>query len=187
MACAPREAAEVRVRGRAGVAAEVAVGEAEPVPARASVEGSLGASLAGSVGASLAGSVGASLEGGELLLSYGGRTASYLVAWGSGVLWLGRDGRAWAVREEPRVTAHAAQARDAGGVVTSPMPGTVLAVNVSEGQEVASGQPLVVVEAMKMEHAVVAPLRGTIAELTVKAGQQVAMDETLAVIRPAAS
>jgi acetyl-CoA/propionyl-CoA carboxylase biotin carboxyl carrier protein len=173
----------------------VAVGEAEPVPARASVEGSLGASLAGSVGASLAGSVGASLagsvgaslEGGELLLSYGGRTASYLVAWGSGVLWLGRDGRAWAVREEPRVTAHAAQARDAGGVVTSPMPGTVLAVNVSEGQEVASGQPLVVVEAMKMEHAVVAPLRGTIAELTVKAGQQVAMDETLAVIRPAAS
>jgi acetyl-CoA/propionyl-CoA carboxylase biotin carboxyl carrier protein len=63
------------------------------------------------------------------------------------------------------------------------MPGTVLAVNVTEGQEVALGQPLLIVEAMKMEHTVTAPLDGTITDLMVKPGQQVAMDETLAVIR----
>jgi acetyl-CoA/propionyl-CoA carboxylase biotin carboxyl carrier protein len=63
------------------------------------------------------------------------------------------------------------------------MPGTVLAVHVEEGQRVTSGQPLLIVEAMKMEHTVTAPLDGTVAELTAKAGQQVAMDETLAVVR----
>jgi acetyl-CoA/propionyl-CoA carboxylase biotin carboxyl carrier protein len=63
------------------------------------------------------------------------------------------------------------------------MPGTVLAVNVTEGQEVALGQPLLIVEAMKMEHTVTAPLDGTVSDLMVKPGQQVAMDETLAVIR----
>ena len=64
------------------------------------------------------------------------------------------------------------------------MPGTVLAVHVAAGDVVTAGQPLLVVEAMKMEHTVTAPLDGTVTELTVKAGQQVRMDETLAVIGP---
>jgi acetyl-CoA/propionyl-CoA carboxylase biotin carboxyl carrier protein len=42
---------------------------------------------------------------------------------------------------------------------------------------------MLIVEAMKMEHAVTAPFDGTVAEVTVKPGQQVAMDETLAVIQ----
>jgi acetyl-CoA/propionyl-CoA carboxylase, biotin carboxylase, biotin carboxyl carrier protein len=163
LTCAPRETAEVRVRGRAGVAAEVAVGDAEPVPARAE------------------------RHDGELVLTIGGRTVRYAFAEqsgppGGGLLWLGRDGHAWAVREEPRLTARAAETRATDGIVASPMPGTVLAVNITKGQGVAFGQPLLIVEAMKMEHTVTAPFDGTIAELAAKTGQQVAMDETLAVV-----
>jgi acetyl-CoA/propionyl-CoA carboxylase biotin carboxyl carrier protein len=128
-------------------------------------------------------------QDGELVLTIGGRTVRYAYAEQSGapggLLWLGRDGHAWAVRQEPRLTARAAETKATDGIVTSPMPGTVLAVNVNEGQEVALGQPLLIVEAMKMEHTVTAPLDGTVTDLMVKPGQQVAMDETLAVIRAA--
>jgi acetyl-CoA/propionyl-CoA carboxylase biotin carboxyl carrier protein len=65
------------------------------------------------------------------------------------------------------------------------MPGTILAVHVSVGDTVSAGQPVLVVEAMKMEHTVTAPVDGVISELTAKAGQQVPMDETLAVIEAA--
>ena len=65
------------------------------------------------------------------------------------------------------------------------MPGTVLTVAVSAGDTVTAGQPVAVIEAMKMEHTVTAPLAGIVAELPVKAGQQVRMDETLAVIEEA--
>jgi 3-methylcrotonyl-CoA carboxylase alpha subunit len=160
LACAPGPAVEVRVRGRASAGAEVSVGSAEPVPCSAS------------------------LRDGELVLSYGGRTSRFMYALAdSGLLWLGRDGRAWAIREEQAVTPRGDAGAGADGTVTSPMPGTVLAVNVTEGQDVTSGEPLLIVEAMKMEHAVTAPFDGTVAELTVKPGQQVAMDETLAVIQ----
>ena len=162
LACLPGEVTEVRVRGRASLAAEAGVGDAEPVPARAE------------------------LHDGELLLSYGGRTGRYACAWqdgpGGGPLWLGRDGQTWAVREEPLRTAHSNAAGAADGIVMSPMPGTVLAVHVTDGQLVSAGQPLVIVEAMKMEHTVTAPLDGTVTGLAVKTGQQVAMDEALAVI-----
>jgi acetyl-CoA/propionyl-CoA carboxylase, biotin carboxylase, biotin carboxyl carrier protein len=68
--------------------------------------------------------------------------------------------------------------------VRTPMPGTVLAVHVSLGQAVTAGQPVLVVEALKMEHTVTAPVAGVVAGLTAKAGRQVRMDETLAVIGP---
>jgi acetyl-CoA/propionyl-CoA carboxylase biotin carboxyl carrier protein len=64
------------------------------------------------------------------------------------------------------------------------MPGTVVAVLAEAGQQVTSGQPLVIVEAMKMEHTVTARADGVVTELAAKAGQQVRMDEILAVIGP---
>jgi acetyl-CoA/propionyl-CoA carboxylase biotin carboxyl carrier protein len=67
------------------------------------------------------------------------------------------------------------------------MPGTVTVVQVSVGDEVAAGTPLLVVEAMKMEHVLTAPVSGTVAELAVTAGQTVALDERLALVTPAAS
>jgi biotin carboxyl carrier protein len=53
---------------------------------------------------------------------------------------------------------------------------------VTVGDTVNAGQPVLVVEAMKMEHTVTAPFDGVVSELAAKAGQQVRMDETLAVI-----
>ncbi|PSC74742.1 Methylcrotonoyl-carboxylase subunit mitochondrial [Micractinium conductrix] len=76
-------------------------------------------------------------------------------------------------------TGAAAQA--AGSVVT-PMPGRVVKVFVSAGQSVAEGDPLVVVEAMKMEHTVRAPFAGTVAELHSFAGGQVEEGHVLAVV-----
>jgi acetyl-CoA/propionyl-CoA carboxylase biotin carboxyl carrier protein len=64
------------------------------------------------------------------------------------------------------------------------MPGTVLVVKAEVGDVVAAGAPLVVVEAMKMEHTVTAPVDGVVTELAVRAGQQVALNQPLAVVTP---
>jgi acetyl-CoA/propionyl-CoA carboxylase biotin carboxyl carrier protein len=73
------------------------------------------------------------------------------------------------------------------GVVTSPMPGTVTVVQVSVGDEVTAGTPLLVVEAMKMEHVLTAPVDGTVTALPVTAGQQVRLEEQVAVVTPTAT
>jgi acetyl-CoA/propionyl-CoA carboxylase biotin carboxyl carrier protein len=70
------------------------------------------------------------------------------------------------------------------GTLTSPMPGTVLAVKVTPGDRVREGQPLLVVEAMKMEHVITAPHDGTITTLAVHAGQTVAIDAPLVTVQP---
>src|SRR6185437_11362703 len=113
-----------------------------------------------------------------------GRTARYAYATDGPVTWLARDGEAWAVAEAPPAPLRGARTAAADGTVRSPMPGTVLAVHVTEGEAVTAGQPVLVVEAMKMEHTVTAPLDGTLTDLTAKPGQQVRMDEPLAVIEP---
>lgn len=64
------------------------------------------------------------------------------------------------------------------------MPGTLIKVLVEEGQAVVAHQPLVVLEAMKMEHVVTAPAAGTVTELSVETGQQVETGQSLAVITP---
>ena len=99
-------------------------------------------------------------------------------------LWLGRDGHAWAVREQAPLDAAAAKAAGSGGPVVSPMPGTVTAVEVAEGQAVTAGQRLVVVEAMKMEHVLAAPVDGTVRDLRAKPGGTVAKDAVLLVVEP---
>ena len=70
--------------------------------------------------------------------------------------------------------AHTAQDAAAGGKLTAPMPGKLLAFNVSVGDKVVAGQALAVMEAMKMEHTVAAPTDGTVAELLYAPGDQVA-------------
>ncbi len=63
--------------------------------------------------------------------------------------------------------------------VISPMPGTVIKVMVKEGEIVKTGQPLAIVEAMKMENQVVAPMDAVVKEVLVEAGQQVGAGEVL--------
>ncbi|WP_217545647.1 acetyl/propionyl/methylcrotonyl-CoA carboxylase subunit alpha [Streptomyces sp. GbtcB6] len=99
--------------------------------------------------------------------------------------WIGRDGDAWQVRDHDPVAASLSRTAHAGAdSLTAPMPGTVTVVKVAVGDEVAAGQSLLVVEAMKMEHVISAPHAGTVAELDVKPGTTVAMDQVLAVITP---
>ena len=72
-----------------------------------------------------------------------------------------------------------ADAAEAGGVIKAPMPGKVLAVNIKPGDSVTKGQALVVLEAMKMEHALVAPRDGVIADVSVQTGGQVGEGDML--------
>jgi 3-methylcrotonyl-CoA carboxylase alpha subunit len=65
------------------------------------------------------------------------------------------------------------------GEIEAPMPGKVTAVEVSRGEKVITGQRLLTLEAMKMEHALTAPFDGTVAELAATAGQQVTEGQLL--------
>jgi 3-methylcrotonyl-CoA carboxylase alpha subunit len=87
------------------------------------------------------------------------------------------DGRASRF-DLPRPDA-AADAAEAGGLVKAPMPGKVLSLNVAEGETVTKGQKLLVLEAMKMEHALAAPRDGVIASVSVSAGDQVGEGDAL--------
>ncbi|MFD9188983.1 acetyl/propionyl/methylcrotonyl-CoA carboxylase subunit alpha [Streptomyces phaeochromogenes] len=99
--------------------------------------------------------------------------------------WLGRDGDAWNLLDHDPVAASLTGAAHAGAdSLTAPMPGTVTVVKVAVGDEVAAGQSLLVVEAMKMEHVISAPHAGTVTELDVTPGTTVAMDQILAVVAP---
>jgi propionyl-CoA carboxylase alpha chain len=70
----------------------------------------------------------------------------------------------------------------ASGSLLAPMPGTVVAVRVEKGEVVEAGAPVLVLEAMKMQHTVAAPYAGTVTEMSVRTGDQVAAGEVLAVV-----
>jgi len=79
----------------------------------------------------------------------------------------------------------AAHAHDGGPIdVLAPMPGSVIAVHVTPGSTVDAGEPLVTLEAMKMEHAVAAPIAGRVTSIAVMPGDQVARQVLLAVVEP---
>ncbi len=82
--------------------------------------------------------------------------------------------------------ARAAAAGHHGGPVevTAPMPGGVLAVHVAVGAAVQAGDPIMTLEAMKMEHAVRAPVAGTVSRIEVRRADQVARGATLAIVEP---
>ena len=72
----------------------------------------------------------------------------------------------------------------AAGALVAPMPGVVADVRVAVGDHVGTGQVLVVLEAMKMEHHVVAPADGTVTEVHVRVGGQVQNGHLLLVLEP---
>ena len=70
----------------------------------------------------------------------------------------------------------------AGEAVNAPMPGTILKVNVSQGQAVKEGDVLCVLEAMKMENEIMAPRAGSVAQVLVQKGATVNTDDVLVVL-----
>ena len=69
-----------------------------------------------------------------------------------------------------------------GEKVLAPMPGTILSVDVSQGQAVKTGDVLMIIEAMKMENEIVAPCDGAVAQILVQKGSTVDTNAVLAVI-----
>ncbi len=69
-----------------------------------------------------------------------------------------------------------------GETVTSPMPGTILAVNVENGAQVKKGDVLMILEAMKMENEIISPVDGTIASVNATKGSSVETGAVLCVI-----
>ncbi|KAA1250997.1 acetyl/propionyl/methylcrotonyl-CoA carboxylase subunit alpha [Mycobacterium simiae] len=96
-------------------------------------------------------------------------------------LWIADERGTWHIREaEERKIHRAAGERQAE--VVSPMPGNVIAVQAMSGTEVAEGDVVLVVEAMKMEHSLSAPVSGQL-QVLVSVGEQVKVDQVLARIK----
>jgi len=87
------------------------------------------------------------------------------------------------LRRRPRFVDPSTQV--AAGSLLAPMPGSVVAVRAAVGDVVREGQPILVMEAMKMQHTIAAPVAGTVTELSASAGQQVEAGTVLAVVEPA--
>ena len=82
----------------------------------------------------------------------------------------------------PAATPAAAAVTAAGEAVNAPMPGTILKVNVTQGQAVKEGDVLCVLEAMKMENEIMAPKAGTVNQVVVSKGSSVNTGDALVVI-----
>jgi acetyl-CoA/propionyl-CoA carboxylase biotin carboxyl carrier protein len=92
-------------------------------------------------------------------------------------LWIGHGGWAWPVAP---VTAVRARSAAQDGALRAPMPGQVLALHAAVGDAVAEGEPVLVLESMKMELTLTAPADGTLVELGVDVGDRVVLDQPLA-------
>ncbi|WP_298429926.1 acetyl/propionyl/methylcrotonyl-CoA carboxylase subunit alpha [Ottowia sp.] len=95
----------------------------------------------------------------------------------------GTDGAS--VITELDMLSHAGEGAGEGGRLTAPMPGKVVSFAVRAGDKVSKGQPLAVMEAMKMEHTIAAPVDGVVAELLYAPGDQVMDGAELLRLQPA--
>jgi acetyl-CoA/propionyl-CoA carboxylase biotin carboxyl carrier protein len=116
------------------------------------------------------------LEPGRLQVTARGICRQYAVALTDSEVWVARDGlQLHAQVEQPRREG----ASSAEGSLAAPMPGTVLAIHVANGDQVREGDLLMVVESMKMELSITAPSDGVVDELGLRAGDRVTQGQTL--------
>jgi 3-methylcrotonyl-CoA carboxylase alpha subunit len=113
----------------------------------------------------------------ELRSRLGGEPAYALVDSGRIDVW--RGGGHVEFRLEDVDSVASAVHRPAGGLTTA-LPGVVVAVRAAPGERVSAGQPLLVIEAMKMEHTIRAPRAGVVAAIHVRVGDRVSEGDTLA-------
>jgi acetyl-CoA/propionyl-CoA carboxylase biotin carboxyl carrier protein len=124
-------------------------------------------------------SLSASLDGDRLTVTLDGLRTEYLVAATDHQIWLSGGGRTAMVEELREAPVRPDDEHSGDAELTSPMPGSVVAVGVQDGQRVDAGAVIVTVEAMKMEHALSAPVDGAV-ELLVAVGDQVKVGQPLA-------
>ncbi|MFT4103036.1 MAG: hypothetical protein QM674_18780, partial [Burkholderiaceae bacterium] len=117
-------------------------------------------------------------DGARLTGLIGGRAFAVTALLAGETLHLFSEGAHHALHYES-VLAHAGDAASEGGRLTAPMPGKVIALLVEPGARVVTGQPLVVMEAMKMEHSISAPGNGKVVSLRYAVGDQVGEGDLL--------
>jgi 3-methylcrotonyl-CoA carboxylase alpha subunit len=105
------------------------------------------------------------------------------------VVPLGDDRYVFCGGEEHRLRlvdpmAHAGEEPRQGGHLTAPMSGAIVAVLVKAGETVLRGAPLLILEAMKMEHTIVAPTAGTVSAIHYREGDQVPEGADLIDVEP---
>ena len=110
-------------------------------------------------------------RGGELEVELRGRVFRFRI----------RDPRA------PKLARRRSQEDATRGELHAPMPGLVVQVLTHEGEDVEAGHPLIVIEAMKMQNALVAPLKGRVKSIPVAPGSAVESGQLLLAITPAES
>ena len=98
-----------------------------------------------------------------------GRVFRAVVTYERDCAWVSVGGRTFRLQE----VEEGASVEEDMGSLEAPMPGTVLKVNVSVGDQVEAGQTLLVLEAMKMEHEIKAPYDGTVSEIAAVEGAMV--------------
>lgn len=103
------------------------------------------------------------------------------------VAWRGRSEKVQIIsaRDKALARAQGASASAGGGKLSSPMPGRIVSVLVKAGQSVKAGEPVIIVEAMKMENELTAPIEGEVTSIAVGPDQAVDAGQTLCVIEPA--
>ena len=121
------------------------------------------------------------LERDQMSVTLDGLRRDYRWAEADRHLWIADERGTWQLREAEEQKIHRA-AGERPAEVVSPMPGSVIAVQVNSGAEVCEGDVVVVVEAMKMEHSLAAPVSGQV-EMLVSVGDQVKVEQVLARIK----
>ncbi len=122
-------------------------------------------------------------EPGHATLEVDGVRYRFDVARAGDTVWVDSAFGSVALTPLPRLAAPAA-VRETGSLV-APMPGNVVRIEAASGEPVRAGQPVVVLEAMKMEHQILAPADGRLTEVRIAPGDQVQAGDVLAVLDPA--
>ena len=112
------------------------------------------------------------------------RTLHYRHAWEGNHLWLQLEGHDYLFASHNREGARRSDEAEGDGILRAPMNGRVVAVDIEEDQTVEAGQTMMVLEAMKMEHAIAAPFPGKVVSIGTRPGDQVSPGQILAQLEP---
>ena len=126
----------------------------------------------------------AALDADNLSVTFGGLRREYSVATDGAQIWLAGDGATVMLSEVREAPVRPEDEQVGDAELTSPMPGSVVAVAVSDGESVKAGTVVLAVEAMKMEHSLTSPVGGVV-ELLVAVGDQVKVGQLLARVHAA--